>query len=57
MEAGTKVIYLQGEIDVRTPGRVGLRLDAPEGLRLWIDDQPVPVAQRRSPTWQRAGTS
>ena len=38
-----KVIYLQAEIDVRTAGKVGLQLDAPEGLRLWIDEQPTTV--------------
>jgi putative heme-binding domain-containing protein len=38
MEPG--VIFLQGELEVRLPGRVGLRIAAPAGTLLWLDGAP-----------------
>jgi hypothetical protein len=38
---GPRVLYLQTEIDVRTPGKVGLKIEGPEAFHLWIGDQPV----------------
>jgi putative heme-binding domain-containing protein len=38
---GGKVLYVQGEIDVKEGGKVGVGLDSAAGLHLWIDDKPA----------------
>jgi putative heme-binding domain-containing protein len=40
---GPRVLYLQAEIDVKMPGKVGLQMDGPPEMQLWIDDQPRSV--------------
>jgi hypothetical protein len=30
---------------VTAAGRIGLRVNSPEGLKLWVDGQPVPMKQ------------
>lgn len=37
-------IYVQCELVVTSPGKVGLKLNSPAGLHLWLDGQPVEVA-------------
>jgi len=41
-KSGGKVTYLQGEIDVSAAGAVKVQADSAEGIRLWIDELPVP---------------
>ena len=41
-----KVLYLQGELNVSTAGRIRARPDSPEGIRFWIDDVLAPAGTR-----------
>jgi putative heme-binding domain-containing protein len=40
-EAGSPVVYLQGEVDVTSQGPVTFRLNSLKGLRAWVDDRPA----------------
>lgn len=42
--AGSPVVYLQGEIDVSSPGPVTFRIGSAQGVQAWIDDQPLTPA-------------
>jgi putative heme-binding domain-containing protein len=42
-QTGGQVLYLQGEINVSNAGPIRVQADSPEGLRFWIDDEPVPA--------------
>jgi putative heme-binding domain-containing protein len=44
--ARSKIVYLQGELEVSAGGAVGLHLDSPEGVSLWVDEQLAPAASR-----------
>ena len=41
-----KVLYIQGELNVSTAGRIRVRPDSPEGIRFWIDDVLAPAGTR-----------
>lgn len=41
---GATSFYLQAELEARVPGTVSLRLDDAGGLRLWLDEKPLPSA-------------
>ena len=38
------VLYLQGEINVTTAGKVQVQIDAPGGVSLWLDEAPLKLA-------------
>ncbi|MGE3804802.1 MAG: hypothetical protein AB7K24_09040, partial [Gemmataceae bacterium] len=40
-----KVVYLKGAIEVKSPGKVRLRLDAIDGVAFWIDGKPVKLTE------------
>ena len=40
---GQPVAFARADIDVTTPGRIGLRVGDVKGLSLWVDGQPVDV--------------
>jgi hypothetical protein len=42
-EEGQQVAFVRAEIDVTTPGDVGLHLGETRGLSMWIDEQPAEV--------------
>jgi len=42
-EAGSKVLYLQAEVEVSLGGKVDVALDAPDGVTAWVDDRPAPA--------------
>jgi putative heme-binding domain-containing protein len=42
--AGSKVLYLQGEMNVSSAGPICAQLDSAAGVRFWIDDEPAPPA-------------
>lgn len=42
-EITSDVVYAQALIDISADGQLLLRIDNPDNLALWIDDQPVPV--------------
>jgi putative heme-binding domain-containing protein len=44
--ARSKVVYLQGELEVSAGGSVRMCLDSPDGVSLWVDDQPAPAGCR-----------
>ena len=41
-EAGTKILYLQAEVDVSHGDKVKLVLNSPDGVTAWIDREPAP---------------
>jgi putative heme-binding domain-containing protein len=41
-QTGSKVLYLQGEIDVSRAGPIQVQLDSADGVRFWIDNEPAP---------------
>jgi putative heme-binding domain-containing protein len=41
--AGSPVLYLMGEIEPSAVGAVAVRLDAPDGVALWLNSRPVPL--------------
>ena len=41
-----KVAFVQGELDVKTAGKVGLKLDSNHGIHLWLDGDAVPLADK-----------
>jgi putative heme-binding domain-containing protein len=43
VKSGGKVVYLQGELNVSAAGAVVVELDSPDGVRLWIDEQEIPI--------------
>src|SRR5262249_51750625 len=45
-EAGSNVLYLQGELDVSHGDKVTVSLNAPDGVRAWVDDHPAPEGAR-----------
>lgn len=40
---GQSVVYVQGEVDVIKGGKVGVKLNAADGVNIWIDDGSVPA--------------
>lgn len=46
-EAARKVGFLRCRLNVTTAGAVGLQIDNPEGLQLWIDGKPIDVQQKQ----------
>ncbi|MFN4257802.1 MAG: HEAT repeat domain-containing protein [Gemmataceae bacterium] len=38
-----KIVYLQGELEVKGAGRVELKLDEPSGVTWWLGDKPLPL--------------
>jgi hypothetical protein len=38
---GSKLGLVRGKLEVTTPGKVKLRLNSADGLRLWLDGSPV----------------
>lgn len=42
-ELASDVVFAQAALDVSADGQFMLRIDNPDKLALWIDDQPVPV--------------
>jgi putative heme-binding domain-containing protein len=40
---GVNIVYLQAEIEVKTAGQVGLKLDSEVGLDAWVDERIAPV--------------
>jgi putative heme-binding domain-containing protein len=40
---GNKVLYLVGEVEVTSEGAVGLELNNPEGVTLWVGNKVVPL--------------
>ena len=51
--AGTNAAFARCDIDVTAPGRIGLRLNSPAGLKLWVDGQAVEVKQDTDINLQR----
>jgi hypothetical protein len=41
-ETGSKVLYLQGEVEVSHGDKVTVSLNALDGVRGWLDDRPAP---------------
>jgi putative heme-binding domain-containing protein len=41
--AGSKVLYLQGEISASTAGAIRILVDSVGGTRFWVDDAPAPA--------------
>ena len=39
--SGSRVIYLQGDLDVSREGPVTFRFDSRNGVQVWIDDRPL----------------
>ncbi len=39
------IAYARAEIDVTAPGTIAIRVNATEGLELWIDGNKAPVAK------------
>ena len=50
---GTNPAFARCEIDVTSPGKIGLRVDSPAGLKLWVDGQPVDLAREVEVNLQR----
>ncbi|CAN5824133.1 hypothetical protein BH23PLA1_BH23PLA1_31380 [soil metagenome] len=44
-EDGPEVLYLKGEIELTTAGELGFRLNAAEGVQLWLGEESVPAAE------------
>ena len=42
---GTNVAFVRCDIDVTAAGKIGLRVNSADGLKLWVDGQPVPMKQ------------
>jgi putative heme-binding domain-containing protein len=42
-QAGSKILFLQGELNVTAGGPIRLRLDSRAGIDLWLDDQACPA--------------
>jgi len=42
--AGSKILYLQGEINVSSAGPIRVQLDSGEGAQFWIDETAAPPA-------------
>ena len=42
----SKVLFLQGELNVSAEGTVRIRLQSPAGMRFWVDDIPAPAGTR-----------
>jgi hypothetical protein len=47
-KSGSKVVYLQGELDLSASGAVKVQVDSAEGVQLWIDEMPIPPRQTSS---------
>src|SRR5262249_9210335 len=43
-KSGSKVVYLQGELDLSASGAVKVQLDSGEAAQVWIDELPVPLS-------------
>ena len=41
--ADSKVLFLQAEVEVSEAGKVQVKLNAPDGVHAWVDDQPAPA--------------
>jgi hypothetical protein len=41
--ADSKVLFLQAEVEVSEAGKVHVKLNAPDGVHAWVDDQPAPA--------------
>lgn len=39
------VLYLRADLDLTSPGDVEIQLDSRQGIRAWIDDQPLELAE------------
>ena len=42
---GTSAAFVRCDIDVTAAGTIGLRVNPAQGLKLWVDGQPVPMKQ------------
>ena len=55
LEAGGKILYIQGEINVSNGGLIRIQLDSPEGAQFWVDDEPAPANAAELDTTLSAG--
>jgi putative heme-binding domain-containing protein len=53
--AGSKVLYVQGEISVSNAGPARFQLDSALGVQFWVDDEPAPENQTEFVTTLTAG--
>ncbi len=53
--SGSKVLYVQGEIDVTAAGTVLIRPVYPDAIQLWIDEVPAPIGTREFTTSVASG--
>jgi putative heme-binding domain-containing protein len=42
---GTNAAFVRCDLDVTAGGVIGLRVNSPQGLKLWVDGQPVPMKE------------
>jgi putative heme-binding domain-containing protein len=47
--SGSPTSFVRFAVEVSTPGRVHLVVGAPQGLTLWVDGRPTPLAGRTTP--------
>ena len=54
--SGSKVVYLQADLDVTHGDKVTVALNSAEGVTAWVDDQPAPpFEENRFPTALKTG--
>lgn len=41
-----EVLYVRSDIDVTSPGEVGIQLNSADGVHLWVDGQPLAAAEQ-----------
>lgn len=53
--SGTPTSFVRFAVEVSTPGRLHLVVDDPQGLTLWVDGRPSPLAGQTTPLDLSAG--